>query len=161
MINISNAAAAAKSLQSCPTLCNPIDGSPPGSPVSGILQAKTLEWVAISFSNYTSWPYLVWERIIEQYECQEMRFINVHIGDYVYLIFSFITVISRKVGNKIIAFYAHHFFRSSPIRSWWGWVLKNFKLSFQNYFSFSLIKRAHQVKRAISYTLLIFFFFSS
>ena len=44
-------AAAAKSLQSCPTLCNPIDGSPPGSPVSGILQARTLEWVAISFSN--------------------------------------------------------------------------------------------------------------
>ena len=45
------AAAAAKSLQSCPTLCDPIDGSPPGSPVPGILQAKTLEWVAISFSN--------------------------------------------------------------------------------------------------------------
>ena len=45
------AAAAAKSLQSCPTLCNPIDGSPPGSPVSGILQARSLEWVAISFSN--------------------------------------------------------------------------------------------------------------
>jgi len=45
------AAAAAKSLQSCPTLCNPIDGSPPGSTVPGILQARTLEWVAISFSN--------------------------------------------------------------------------------------------------------------
>ena len=45
------AAAAAKSLQSCPTLCGPIDGSPPGSPVPGILQARTLEWVAISFSN--------------------------------------------------------------------------------------------------------------
>ena len=44
-------AAAAKSLRSCPTLCNPIDGSPPGSPVPGILQARTLEWVAISFSN--------------------------------------------------------------------------------------------------------------
>ena len=44
-------AAAAKSLQSCPTLCNPIDDSPPGSPVPGILHAKTLEWVAISFSN--------------------------------------------------------------------------------------------------------------
>ena len=43
--------AAAKSLQSCPTLCDPIDGSPPGSPVPGILQARTLEWVAISFSN--------------------------------------------------------------------------------------------------------------
>ena len=45
------AAAAAKSLQLCPTLCDPIDGSPPGSPVSGILQARILEWVAISFSN--------------------------------------------------------------------------------------------------------------
>jgi len=44
-------AAAAKSLQSCPTLCDPIDGSPPGSPIPGILQAITLEWVAISFSN--------------------------------------------------------------------------------------------------------------
>ena len=45
------AAAATKSLQSCPTLCDPRDGSPPGSPVPGILQARTLEWVAISFSN--------------------------------------------------------------------------------------------------------------
>ena len=43
--------AAAKSLQSCPTLCDPIDGSPPGSPIPGILQARTLEWVTISFSN--------------------------------------------------------------------------------------------------------------
>ena len=43
--------AAAKSLQSCPTLCDPIDGSPPGSPIPGILQARTLEWVAISFSS--------------------------------------------------------------------------------------------------------------
>ena len=45
------AAAAAKSLQLCPTLCDPIDGSLPGSPVPGILQAKILQWVAISFSN--------------------------------------------------------------------------------------------------------------
>ena len=45
------AAAAAKSLQSCPTLCDPIDSNPPGSPVPGILQARTLEWVAISFSR--------------------------------------------------------------------------------------------------------------
>ena len=45
------AAAAAKSLQSCPALCDPIDGSPPGSAVPGILRARTLEWVAISFSN--------------------------------------------------------------------------------------------------------------
>ena len=50
-----SAAAAAKSLQSCPTLCDPIDGSPPGSPIPGILQARTLEWVAISFSNACKW----------------------------------------------------------------------------------------------------------
>ena len=49
------AAAAAKSLQSCLTLCDPMDGSPPGSPVPGILQARTLEWVAISFSNAWKW----------------------------------------------------------------------------------------------------------
>ena len=49
------AAAAAKLLQSCPTLCDLIDGSPPGSPVPGILQARTLEWVAISFSNVWQW----------------------------------------------------------------------------------------------------------
>jgi len=48
---IKAAAATAKSLQSCPTLCDPTDGSPPGSPVSGILKARILEWVAISFSN--------------------------------------------------------------------------------------------------------------
>ena len=55
MIELESAAAAAKSLQSCPTLCDPIDGSPPGSPVPGILQARTLEWVAISFSNAWKW----------------------------------------------------------------------------------------------------------
>ena len=51
MLHDRNASAAAKSLQSCPTLCDPIDGSPPRSPVPGILQARTLEWIAISFSN--------------------------------------------------------------------------------------------------------------
>ena len=51
LMKVKAAAAAAESLQSCPTLCDPIDGSPPGSPVPGILQARTLEWVAISFSN--------------------------------------------------------------------------------------------------------------
>ena len=50
-VSVYAAAAAAKSLQSCPTLCDPIDGSPPGFPIPGILQAMTLEWVAISFSN--------------------------------------------------------------------------------------------------------------
>ena len=55
------AAATAKSLQSCPTLCDPIDGSPPGSPVPGILQARTLEWFAISFSNAWTWK---WSRSV-------------------------------------------------------------------------------------------------
>ena len=54
-------AAAAKSPQSCPTLCDPIDSSPPGSPVPGILQARTLEWVAISFSNAWKWK---WSRSV-------------------------------------------------------------------------------------------------
>ena len=53
--------AAAKSPQSCPTLCDPIDGSPPGSPIPGILQARTLEWVAISFSNVWKWK---WSRSV-------------------------------------------------------------------------------------------------
>ena len=60
------AAAAAKSLQLCPTLCDPIDGSPPGSPAPGILQARTLEWVAISFSQLSArcWVYAKIERVI-------------------------------------------------------------------------------------------------
>ena len=57
--NAAAAAAAAKSLQSCPTLCNPIDGSPSGSPVPGIPQERTLEWVAISFSNAWKWSHSV------------------------------------------------------------------------------------------------------
>ena len=51
LVLYATAAAAAKSLQSCPTLCDSIDGTPPGSPLPGILQARTLEWVVISFSN--------------------------------------------------------------------------------------------------------------
>ena len=51
-LNIGTAAAAAKSLQSCLTLCDPVDGSPPGSSVPGILQARIVEWVTISFSKY-------------------------------------------------------------------------------------------------------------
>ena len=57
------ATAAAKSLQSCPTLCDPIDGSPPGSPIPGILQARTLEWVAISFFNAWKWKWK-WSRSV-------------------------------------------------------------------------------------------------
>ena len=55
LVAYTTAAAAAKSLQSCPTLCDPVEGSPPGSPVPGILQARTLEWVAIAFSNAWKW----------------------------------------------------------------------------------------------------------
>ena len=55
VFSLNLSAAAAKSLQLCPTLCDPIDGSPPGFPVPGILQARTLEWVAISFSNAWQW----------------------------------------------------------------------------------------------------------
>ena len=54
-LNTYAGAAAAKSVQSCPTLCDPIDGSPPGFPILGILQARTLEWIAISFSNAWKW----------------------------------------------------------------------------------------------------------
>ena len=61
ILSAETAAAAAKSRQSCPTLCNPIDGSPPGSPVPGILQARTLEWVAISFSSVWKWK---WSRSV-------------------------------------------------------------------------------------------------
>ena len=57
-------AAAAKSLQSCPTLCNPIDGSPPGSPIPGILQARTLEWVAIAFPS--AWKWKVKEKLLSR-----------------------------------------------------------------------------------------------
>ena len=61
--NSAASAAAAKSLQSCLTLCDPIDGSPPGSPIPGILQARTPEWVAISFSNAWKWKWK-WSRSV-------------------------------------------------------------------------------------------------
>ena len=60
-LQMNAAAAAAKSRQSCSTLCDPTDGSPPGSPVPGILQARTLEWVAMSFSNAWKWK---WSRSV-------------------------------------------------------------------------------------------------
>ena len=63
----SAAAAAAKLLQSCPTLCDPIDDSPPGSPVPGILQIRTLEWVAISFSNAWKWKVNVKSLLSDSY----------------------------------------------------------------------------------------------
>ena len=61
-------AAAAKSLQSCPTLCDPIDGSLPGSPIPGILQARTLEWVAISFSNAWKWKVKVRRSVVSDFQ---------------------------------------------------------------------------------------------
>ena len=61
------AAAAAKSLQLCPTLCDPIDGSPLGSPIPGILQARTLKWVAISFSN--AWKWKVKVKLLSHFNC--------------------------------------------------------------------------------------------
>ena len=60
------AAAAAKSLQSCPTLCDPLDGSPPGFPIPGILQARTLDWGAIAFSKYTD--YIMWNAGLDKAE---------------------------------------------------------------------------------------------
>ena len=63
-------AAAAKSLQSCPTLCDPIDGSPPGSPIPGILQARTLEWVAIAFSSHLSKELLFTEALPRWCVCE-------------------------------------------------------------------------------------------
>ena len=63
LLHIHVSAAAAKLLQSCPTLCDPRDGSPSGSPIPGILQARTLEWVAVSFSNMGSTRELKWTDI--------------------------------------------------------------------------------------------------
>ena len=67
------AAAAAKSLQSCLTLCEPIDGSPPGSPVPGILQARTLERVAISFSSAWKWSHSVISNSLQPHGLQPTR----------------------------------------------------------------------------------------
>ena len=68
--------AAAKSLQSCLTLCNPRDGSPPGSPVPGILQARTLEWVAISFSNAWKWSLSVMSNSSQPHGLQPTRLLQ-------------------------------------------------------------------------------------
>ena len=81
---IKKAAAAAQSLQSCPILCDPIDGSPPGSPVPGILQARTLEWVAISFSDKESWApnnWCFWSTVLKKtlespLDCKEIKPVN-------------------------------------------------------------------------------------
>ena len=72
----SSTAAAAKSLQSCPTLCDPIDGNPPGSPDPGILQARTLEWVAISFSNAWKWSRSVVSDSLQHHGLQPTRLLR-------------------------------------------------------------------------------------
>ena len=69
-------AATAKSLQSCPTLCDPIDSSPPGSPDPGILRARTLEWVAISFSN--AWKWKVKEKLLSRVRLFETTWTAAH-----------------------------------------------------------------------------------
>ena len=69
-------ATAAKSLQSCPTLCDPTDGSPPGSPVPGIFQARTLEWVAISFSNAWKWSRSVVSDSSQPHRLQPTRLLH-------------------------------------------------------------------------------------
>ena len=75
----------AKLLQSCPTLCNPIDGSPPGSPVPGILQARTLEWVAISFSN--AWKWEVKVKLLSRVRLLATPWTAAHLGSSVHGIF--------------------------------------------------------------------------
>ena len=66
----------AKSLQSCPTLCDPIDGSPPGSSVPGILQARTLQWVAISFSHAWKWSHSVMSNSLQPHGLQPTRLLH-------------------------------------------------------------------------------------
>ena len=94
--------AAAKSLQSCPTLCDPIDSSPPGSPVPGILQARTLEWVAISFSS--AWKWKVKVKSLNYWSssdlliCMFQKFILL-----IFLIFIINNVADKRADSMIIA----------------------------------------------------------
>ena len=88
------AAAAAKSLQSCPTLCSPIDGSPPGSPVPGILQARTPEWVAISFSN--AWK---WKVKVKSLSRVYYRYMDVYFILWVIIQYYFICSIAQIIPN--------------------------------------------------------------
>ena len=77
--SLNEIAAAAKSLLSCPTLCNPIDGNPPGSPIPGILQARTLEWVTIAFSKYISLECIYLTNVIWSKEMYTVTGLTVHI----------------------------------------------------------------------------------
>ena len=104
------AATAAKSLQSCPTLCNPIDGSPPGSPVPGILQARTQEWIAISFSHAWKWKVKVkllsHVRLSDPMDCSPP-------GSSIHGIFQ-----TRVLEWGAIAF-SNHGAREQAITIWW------------------------------------------
>ena len=112
---MSKAAAAAKSLQSCPTLRNPIDGSSPGFPVPRILQARTLEWVAISFSRGSSWP-------------RDQTWVSCLVGR------SFTIWVTRKAPKyHMLPFYNHTQFPPTPIpNSWHHWSVLYIILSFKN-----------------------------
>ena len=124
------AAAAAKSLQSCPTLCDPIDGSPPGSPVPGILQARTLEWVAISFSSAWKWKMRVkslsrfwllatpWSGYPYLWRTRMVDF-----GSWYWLPFSFLkSVFPRELSLQVELLRALYEFvlRASSIQIAWG-----------------------------------------
>ena len=94
------AAAAAKSPQSCPTPCNPIDGSPPGSPIPGILQARTLEWVAISFSNAWKWNRSVLSNSSDPMDCSLPGF-SVH-GIFQARVLEWVSLPSLEKGAAIL-----------------------------------------------------------
>ena len=105
-IRIYTYAAAAKSLQSCPALCDPIDGSPPGSPIPGILQARTLEWVAISFSNAWKWKVKVKSlcrvRLLET-PCPSMGFFQARVLEWGAIAFS------NTHMQKVLIFRLHRY----------------------------------------------------
>ena len=112
-------AAAAKSLQSCPSLCNPIDGSPPGSPVPGILKERTLEWVAISFSN--AWKWKVKVKLLSHVQLLATPWTAAHqaplsMGFSRQECWSGVPLPSPKVSHSFL-----HFLVFFPIKFSWAW----------------------------------------
>ena len=101
--------AIAKSLQSCPTLCNPIDGSPPGSPVPGILQTRTLEWVAISFSDAGKWKVKIESEVAQS--CPTL---------------------SDPMNYSLPGSSVHGIFQARVLE--WGAIAFSIKVPFKNYF---------------------------
>ena len=117
------AAAAAKSLQSCLTLCNPIDGSPPGTPVPGILQARALEWVAISFSNAWKWK-------VKGKSLSRVR------------LFMTVTANSKEINVQICTFHIYPFLKpTSPRTCLYLQVLSSVTLTFYNHLTFTSEKK--------------------